>query len=141
MNPTNALYAEIRGLLGADVSTGDALRFAGEIVRFYVLRKQRIRRAERQLRTEENPPFELLPVDIAMEDGGWKILEYEVDQLRPEIEIGRVQIYDAAALASARIYAAEAEKIAAESERVMRALDWLLDARGRRRDDSLADDE
>lgn len=69
-----AIFAELRRTLTPDVSDGDALRLAHFIVRSYTEEHDYLadfgrERASRSLL--------YTPVDEAMNDGGWRVMEYE----------------------------------------------------------------
>jgi hypothetical protein len=121
------VYAQLRQLLGDQISSTDALHFASQIVLFCVRRARLYARSHTSTRyLLEERPFETWPVDEAMSDGGWRVLEYEMDQLRPDYDIGRVHIYETAANYATRVFAAESNPIDSESDRILRSLDWLL---------------
>lgn len=121
-----AIYCELRRILGDKIDRADALNFAASVVRFCLAHIRQKRQGQlRRDRERLEQPFEAMPIDLAMMDGGWRVLEYELDQWRPEIEVGRVHVYEAAASATARMFAAECGVIDAESERLFRSLDWL----------------
>lgn len=69
-----ALYAELRQMLGADVADGDVLKLANHFLQAYGDAPYEL--------TEfgvahDSRPFSSLPVDEAMNDGGWRILFHE----------------------------------------------------------------
>jgi hypothetical protein len=135
--PIRSVYAEIRRILGDQISSGEALHFAAQIVRFCLEAKRE--RTTGHFTSEdayqpEQQPFETWPIDVAMRDGGWMVLEYELDHIRPEVQIGRVHVYQAAAQLSYRVYAAETDPIDAEGDRVLRSLEWLYGNKRREED-------
>lgn len=88
-----AIFAELRSTLTPDVSDGDALRLAHLIVRSYT--------EERDLladfgRAKASRSLFYLPVDEAMNDGGWRIMEYERsgagESLEPDPSANRILI-------------------------------------------------
>jgi hypothetical protein len=73
-----AIYQELRSSLGPTATAGDVVRLAHLLLRSYV----------DELPPDTDPgyetargskPFASLPVDLAMRDGGWRVLEYESD--------------------------------------------------------------
>jgi hypothetical protein len=69
-----AIYSELRRNLGPDVPAGDALRLAHFIVRSYTEERDSLADFG-----EAKVGRSLLyaPVDEAMNDGGWRVMEYE----------------------------------------------------------------
>lgn len=69
-----ALYVELRQMLGPEVADGDVLKLAHHFLQAYG-------DAPYQLNefgvAHEGRPFSSLPVDEAMNDGGWRILFHE----------------------------------------------------------------
>jgi hypothetical protein len=121
------VYVQLRQLLGDRVSSSEALHFAAKVVQFCLQRRRAhaVANDKNPYRLEERA-FETWPIDVAMEDGGWRILEYEMDQFRPDVELGRVHVYQTASLYTNRVYAAEGSVTGFESERILRSLEWLL---------------
>lgn len=70
-----ALYAELRQMLGDDVSSSDVLKIAHHFLRAYTDAPDEM--AEFGV-AEEGRPFATLPVDEAMNDGGWRVLNFEI---------------------------------------------------------------
>src|SRR5687768_9276474 len=68
-----AIFSELRASLGADVAASDVLKLANLILRAY--------RDDEQPSGDRSPPpnraFVSLPVDHAMSDGGWRVLDFE----------------------------------------------------------------
>jgi len=67
-------------MLGNSASTVDTLKFAAAVVAFFNLKTAPQKAYDYDGRGEVDAGwqrFEELPVDIAMQDGGWKVLEYE----------------------------------------------------------------
>lgn len=71
-----AIYHELRGSLGPTATAGDVLRLAHLLLRSYV--DDLPPDADPGYETRRgSKPFSSLPVDVAMSDGGWRVLEYE----------------------------------------------------------------
>lgn len=74
-NLVKAVYEELRASsAGTDVAAIDLLRLAQHIVRAYTDPDSAFEETERQ---REFRGFHQLAVDDAMNDGGWRILEFE----------------------------------------------------------------
>lgn len=69
-----ALYAELRQMLGDEVSSGDVLKIAHHFLRAYTDAPDEL--AEFGV-AEDGRAFASLPVDEAMKDGGWRVLSFE----------------------------------------------------------------
>lgn len=69
------IYAELRETIGAELGKGAALRLAHLILE---ANKTYFASDELQVEPEVDLPFHARPVDEAMGDGGWKILNFEV---------------------------------------------------------------
>lgn len=72
-----AIFAELRAGLGPEVAARDILKLAHVILRSYT------EELEDTADLNDKPgrlPFWAAPVDEAMRDGGWRILEYETAQ-------------------------------------------------------------
>lgn len=121
------VFTELRRVLGPAVSATDALLFANELVRFYTYRTSASYEEEGLLGPVTfGRAFEEWPVDVAMLDGGWMVLEYEMDQCS-EYEIGRGCSYDTSGFVSERFYIGDGEPVGLESERIFpRTLCWLM---------------
>tara|TARA_R110000868_G_scaffold33659_2_gene122019 strand:- start:2466 stop:2813 length:348 start_codon:yes stop_codon:yes gene_type:complete len=69
-----AIYAELRSELGSEAAAGDVLRLAHAILLFLT--------DDEDLTGFGQPPpsrsFVSMPVDEAMSDGGWRVLEFEL---------------------------------------------------------------
>lgn len=83
-----AIYAELRDHVAAEVSDGDVLRMAHLIVRSHT--------AEHDLLADFGKPgaadaFYRSPVDVAMNDGGWRVMEYETRNFgrRDDFDVAR----------------------------------------------------
>lgn len=73
---TKAVFFELRRTLGTDFSAGALLRIAARLVAAY--RANAWERAYGGYTTKD--PFFSRPVDLAMEDGGWRIMDFETVQ-------------------------------------------------------------
>ncbi len=82
-----AIFAELRSSLGPEVSAGDALRLAHVILRAYLEEANSIPDFGRP---GESRAFCTLPVDVAMSDGGWRVLDFEISRRATvdELDIG-----------------------------------------------------
>lgn len=69
-----AIFAELRASLGPDVPAGDLIRLAHLIVRAHTEEQDELAEFGRQ---GESRSLVSLAVDVAMADGGWRILEFE----------------------------------------------------------------
>lgn len=115
-------------MLGGSTPRADLLNFAAEAIRFHLATKRKLNEGfylGPPQYSLERQAFETWPLDAAMADGGWMILEYELDQIQPEINIGRQHMYQMDFASESRVYAAESDSTLAESDRVFRSLDWL----------------
>lgn len=83
-----AIFAELR-LAGVEASARDMLRIANYILQTFGADGEEIELSDEPIDTRR---FLALPLDEAMEDGGWKILEFEArrkiedDDLTPETQ-------------------------------------------------------
>jgi hypothetical protein len=89
------IFAELRRAAGPSVASGDLVRLAHLILRAY---NTPVDDEEQFGRAVESRAFISLPVDEAMKDGGWRILEFELER-----SIGPDEI-DADELANLRRY-------------------------------------
>lgn len=69
-----AIYAELRSTLGREVPAADLLKLAFELMRAYALDQEGLPEDGRIGVTRS---FSSLPVDEAMRDGGWRVLDFE----------------------------------------------------------------
>jgi hypothetical protein len=82
-----AIYAELRASVGVEASAGDLLRLAHFIVKSYA---PDLDDSDVYGRPRDSRSFFALPVDVAMEDGGWRILHFEerrsfgIDDIDPQ---------------------------------------------------------
>lgn len=72
-----AIYAELRLTLGKDVPSSELLTLATVILRSYAIERDG---AAEDGRIGTSRPFFSLPVDEAMRDGGWRVLDFETTQ-------------------------------------------------------------
>ena len=118
-----AVFAELRRMLGNAASTVDTLNFAAVIVKFFDLKTAPEKAYEPGKEGDLDAGwqlFEELPVDIAMRDGGWKILEYEYGCVRADsMEFGEIFISELRASYIEPYGPAPGDRVQAES------LDWL----------------
>lgn len=82
-----AIYAELRASAGSDVAAGDLLRLAHLVLRAYKV--DFIEPAEKTGGREKKGGFHALPVDQAMDDGGWKVLDFETPRLPVSDDLGQ----------------------------------------------------
>ena len=68
-----AIYAELRNGLGPDVPGSDLIKLANVILRAYTHDEEQLDYGT----PAPNRSFASLPVDEAMRDGGWRVLEFE----------------------------------------------------------------
>lgn len=72
------IYAELRDGLGPDVPSAEVARLAKSVAEAYeAIKKPRKKRVTQHT---GSIPFERWALDTAMKDGGWRILEYEVER-------------------------------------------------------------
>ena len=82
-----AIYAELRRAAGKDASAADLLRLAHMLLKAYRLGAGDD--VDDYGRPIDSRAFFALPVDEAMEDGGWRILNFEdrrnfgIDEINP----------------------------------------------------------
>lgn len=82
-----AIYLELRAATRGQVPAGDLLRLAHLILRSYTADRDGLSDFGRP---SDSRAFFALPLDIAMRDGGWRILNFEVcrafgiDEIEPE---------------------------------------------------------
>lgn len=69
------IYAELRRAIGIEATAGDLLRLAHLIVKSYA---RELDDLDVFGRPRDSKTFFSLPVDEAMKDGGWRILDFEV---------------------------------------------------------------
>jgi hypothetical protein len=70
-----AIYTELRSTLGKDVPAADLMKLAATLIRGYAVETDGV---EEDGRIGTSRQFGSLPVDEAMRDGGWRVLEFEV---------------------------------------------------------------
>lgn len=70
-----AIYAELRRAAGKDVAAADLLRLA--YVLFKTYRLEFGQEVDDYGLPADSRAFAVLPVDEAMEDGGWRVLNFE----------------------------------------------------------------
>lgn len=70
------VYAELRDTIGPAASSGDVLRLAEIIVRAYTDETSTLVKVTDAV---ESRAFFRLAVDNAMRDGGWRVLEFELE--------------------------------------------------------------
>lgn len=68
-----AIYSELRRGLGQEVSSKELLAIASHILRAYADDAPLVDHPD----ARDSRSFATLPVDRAMDDGGWRVLEYE----------------------------------------------------------------
>lgn len=68
-----AIYTELRATLGEQVASGELLKVAHAILRAYQLGDSK----NENERLSAGRSLFTLPVDEAMRDGGWRVLEFE----------------------------------------------------------------
>ena len=74
------VYRELRAVLGADISAKEALRSAAMLVDLY----ETDGAAHGANFREQRPTFDELPVDVAIADGGWRVMARETSILHAE---------------------------------------------------------
>lgn len=74
------IYAELRQVLGPDYSSRDLLEFAAALL------TRSNDDAEEITREGRDASFETRPVDIALADGGWRVMAYEARRGMPIAE-------------------------------------------------------
>jgi hypothetical protein len=85
-NRLRAIYFELRHAAGTEVSAGDLLRLAHFILKSYGVDKDELADFGKP---RDSRAFYALPVDEAMRDGGWQVLDFEehrafgIDDLEP----------------------------------------------------------
>jgi hypothetical protein len=72
-----AIYAELRLTLGKEVPSAELLKLAIVILRSYSIERDG---APEDGRIGTSRSFVSLPVDEAMKDGGWRVLDFEATQ-------------------------------------------------------------
>ena len=110
-------------MLGNSAGAADVLNFAAIAVQFFDL-KTAPEKAYEISRGDDLDArwrhFEELPVDVAMRDGGWKVLEYEYGRVRADsMELGEIAISEPHATYLELHCPAPGDKVQAES------LAWL----------------
>lgn len=71
------IFEELRRAAGPDAAAGDLIRLAHLIQRAYVFEPS----AEEDFgRDADNRQFASLPLDVAMRDGGWRVLSFEEER-------------------------------------------------------------
>lgn len=73
-----AIYIELRSTLGREVPAADVLKLAFELMRAYAIDQDGL---PTDNRIGVSRQFVSLPVDEAMRDGGWRILDFEERQV------------------------------------------------------------
>lgn len=74
------IFTELRYVLGDSVSARDALEAAASLVDLFTA-KEEVNGSQYELK--EGPlPFYEWAVDVAMADGGWRVMRYEFEQAR-----------------------------------------------------------
>ena len=71
-----AIYAELRRAAGKEIAAADLLRLAHFLLKQYRLDAARVE-VDEYGRPVDSRAFFALPVDVAMADGGWRILNFE----------------------------------------------------------------
>ncbi len=69
------IYAELRSVAGIEISAGDLLRLANFVLRAF--KSDFIEEGENARSRGRSVAFHALPVDEAMQDGGWRVLSFE----------------------------------------------------------------
>jgi hypothetical protein len=85
------IYGELRRALGADAPAGDLLRLAHVILRAY---NEEGVEPDGFEEAAESRAFLLQPVDKAMSDGGWRVLEFELERATGPDDIDPEQLAD-----------------------------------------------
>jgi hypothetical protein len=73
------VYAELRHALSNHISARQALEAAASIVDLFMIEEEEAPRYEQNTGVM---PFGQWAIDVAMSDGGWRVLGYEIEQLR-----------------------------------------------------------
>lgn len=69
-----AIYAELRRAL-PDLPAGDVLKLANRLLRAYTSDPDLMKLFGREVETRS---VDRLPLDVALKDGGWRVMEYEL---------------------------------------------------------------
>jgi hypothetical protein len=82
-----AIYAELRSTLGREVPAADLLKLAFEVMRAYAIDQDGL---PEDGRIGFSRLFASLPVDEAMRDGGWRVLDFEERRVysRDDCDVG-----------------------------------------------------
>jgi len=77
-----AIFQELRFSLGPTASAGEVLKLAHLVLKAYVADSTTGEWDPGYEHNRGSKPFASLPVDLAMSDGGWRILEFESENSR-----------------------------------------------------------
>ncbi len=68
------IFAELRQTLGSEIPAADLLKLA-----FHLFRAYSEDEFEKLEESGPTPSLMTMPVDVAMRDGGWRVLEFETE--------------------------------------------------------------
>ena len=123
--PIRDVYVALRRLLGEKAGSADTLNFAAHLIQFCLVQRGQDSRSDtRGDYYREETSLDTLPVDLAMQDGGWRVMEYENDQVAPKSQVGRFHVYEMASMCANRRYAVDREFADKENDSLSIALGW-----------------